>query len=184
MSGFDFEALRNNLIYIIKESQMKIGYTDNASLLNYPPESLCRLLGIAGDSNALDEVLAEFCRCAEPQLGEISVSVYDGQYCLTVPATGVRYVHENVAESPFLRELIDAVMQHKVHDIDGVLDIFKRYSSDVRCIAVEGDGFDHVMWFGNGGPDDYVYLFETDFGHVSYHRMTKADYDAEIGIYA
>lgn len=180
MSNLNFEKLKENLMYVLKESQMKIGYTDNAASLNYPPASLCRLLGQEPQEAALRKALDAFADYVRPELGKIEVSVYDGQYCLTVPAEGVRYVHENVAESPFLRELIDAVMQHRLHDIDDVLALFHRYSDDVGCAATEGDGYDHVVYFNDGKPDDFIYLFETDFGHVSYHRMTKADYEAEL----
>lgn len=180
MAVFNFEALRDNLIYVLKESQMKIGYTDNAASLNYPSASLARLLGIKQDDTVLRQALEEFSSYSEPILGRISVGVYDGQYCLTIPAKGVRYVHENVEESPFLRELIDGVMQHRLRNIDEVLALFCRYSDKVMCEKTEGDGFDHVLYFMDGQPDSFIYLFETAFGHISYHRMTKADYEAEI----
>lgn len=176
----DFKALKDNLIYTIKESQLKLGYTENAVSLNYPPASLCRLLGEQLDEGELREALAAFADYAADVLGKVKVSVYDGQYCLSVSAEGARYVHEQVLASPFLLELVDAVRARSVHTIDEVLDIFRRYSDSVTCEPVEGDGYDHVVYFADGQPDDFVYLFETDFGHVSYHRMTRADYAAEI----
>ena len=181
MSEFNFEALHDNLIYVLKESQMKIGYTDNAASLNYPPASLARLMGVEQDDVLLRQALEEFSLYAEPILGQITVSVYDGQFCLTIPHKGVRYVHENVAESLFLRELIDGVMQHQLRNIGEVRALFCRYSDKVVCEETEGDGYDHVLYFADGQPDSFVYLFETAFGHISYHRMTKADYAAEIG---
>lgn len=174
-----FDELQKNLLYLLKESQMKLGYTENAAALNYPPASLCRLLGC--DQRELEGALRDFAAFVAPTLGELGVSVYDGQYCLTVPVQGVRYVHENVPESPFLRELIDAVSGHTVHSIGEVRAVFAKYSDCVICEAVEGEGYDHVVYFADGKPDDFIYLFETDFGHVSYHRMTRADYEAELG---
>lgn len=176
----NFDALLKNLIYVLKESQMKIGYTDNAASLNYPPASLARLLGTEADDSVLRKALKDFAAYAEPTLGRITVGVYDGQYCLTVPAQGVRYVHENVPENPFLRELIDLTAQHKARGIAEVRALFSKYSDKVVCQEVEGDGYDHVLYFADGTPDDFIYLFETAFGHVTYHRMTKADYEGEI----
>lgn len=174
----NLDALRDNICYVLKEGQMKIGYTENAASLNYPPASLSRLLEVG--ETEVDDALRAFCDFAAPTLGRVSVGVYDGQYCLTIPKEGVRYVHENVPESPFLRELIDAVKNHTAHTVEQIEAVFRRYSDDVVCKAVEGEGFDHVLYFADGRPDGFVYLFETDFGHVSYHRMTKADYEAEI----
>lgn len=174
----NLEALYENILYVLKESQMKIGYTANAASLNYPPASLMRLLGV-GEAET-DGALQAFCDFAEPTLGRASVSVYDGQYCLTIPQKGVKYVHEKVPESPFLRELIDAVKDHTAHTVEEIEAIFRRYSEDVVCRTVEGEGFDHVLYFADGQPDGFVYLFETEFGHISYHRMTKEDYEAEI----
>lgn len=181
MGEFNFEALFENLIYVLGESQMKIGYTDNAASLNYPSASLARLLGTEQDDVLLHRALEEFSLYAELILGRITVSVYEGQYCLTIPSKGVRYVHENIKESPFLRELIDGVMQHRLKNINEVLALFCRYSDKVVCKKTEGDGYDHVLYFADNQPDSFIYLFETAFDHISYHRMTKADYAAEIG---
>lgn len=180
MCELNFDALMENLLYVLKESQLKIGYTDNAASLNYPAGSLCRLLGRQMDDRELEAALAEFCRRAEERLGKIAVSLYDGQYCLTVPREGVRYVHDCVEESGFLSELIAAIRAHRVHSIEDVLEIFSRYSDHVLCEEVQGDGYDHVVYFADGDPDRFVYLFETELGHVSYHRMTRADYEAEM----
>ena len=174
----NFESLLKNILYVLGESQMKIGYTENAASLNYPPASLARLL--EAEEAQLGQALEDFADFAEPTLGRVTVSVYDGQYCLTIPAQGVRYVHENVPENPFLRELIDTVMEHKAHGIEEIRELFSRYSDNVVCEEVDGDGYDHVLYFSDGQPDAFIYLFETAFGHVSYHRMTKADYEAEI----
>jgi len=46
MDRMNLEALYENILYVLKESQMKIGYTANAASLNYPPASLMRLLGV------------------------------------------------------------------------------------------------------------------------------------------
>lgn len=180
MAEYDYQSLMNNLMYVIKEGQMKVGYTENAATLNYPHGSLCRLLGREMNGEELSKALEGFASYAAPALGQVEISRYDGQYCLTVPAEGVRYVHEQVADSPFLRDLIEAVKAHKVKRIEDVLRIFQRYGQQVVCEKTDGDGYDHVVYFADGKPDNFVYLFETAFGHVSYHRMTKDDYQAEI----
>lgn len=176
----DYTALRDNLIYVLKESQMKIGYTENAASINYPPASLCRLLGEELSDAELKQELGGFCDSVRPILGEIAVSNYDGQYCLTIPKEGVRYVHEQVSESPFLRELIELVRDHRGKGIDDVLAVFKKYSDRVVVKESDADEYNYVLYFEDGDPDGFVYLVEAMFGHVSYHRMTPADYLAEI----
>lgn len=176
----DYTALRDNLLYVLKESQMKIGYTENAASINYPPASLCRLLGAELNDDELKRELSGFCDSVLPILGDVAVSKYDGQYCLTVPAQGVRYVHEQVKESPFLAELIELVRDHRAKDIGDVLAVFRKYSDKVVVREADSDEYNYVLYFEDGDPDGFVYLVEAMFGHVSYHRMTMPDYLAEI----
>ncbi len=180
MPQYDFEALKNHLIYVMKETQMKIGYTDNASSVNYPPASLCRLLGTQMDKDELEQALAEFSAYVRPALGELKISEYDGQCCLTVPAQGVRYVHEQVADSDFLGELIALIRSPQKVEIEDVIAVFRKYSGKVVVEEEDNEEYNYVLYFEDGQPDDFVYLVEACFGHVSYHRMTKADYQAEI----
>ena len=70
MDRMNLEALYENILYVLKESQMKIGYTANAASLNYPPASLMRLLGV-GEAET-DSALQAFCDFAEPTLGRAS----------------------------------------------------------------------------------------------------------------
>lgn len=180
MSELHFEKLKENIIYVLKEAQIKLGYTDNAASLNYPPASLCRLLGRDLGAAELRKVMEDFCSEVRPLLGEIKISDYDGQYCLTIPPDGVRYVHENIADSGFLTDLIALLREHRAVDIDDVLAVFYRYSDKVACRKVDDDEYNYVIYFEDGTPDDFIYLVEIDLGHASYHRMTRADYEAEI----
>ncbi len=172
----NYKALKDNLIYVLLESQIKIGYTDNACSVNYPLYSLNNLLEEELDDDAMMIVLHDFARYAEDPLGRIALSRYDGQFCLTVPKDGVRYVHENVSDSGFLTELVALLREQRTIGLDDVLSVFRRYGDDVVCERAEDEEYNYVICFGDNVPDSFVYLFELELGHASYHRMTKKDF--------
>ena len=179
MTAVNYDKLRDNLIYTIKESQIKIGYTPNAVRLNYPVDSLNRLLGTNCSTAEMREVLEGFCVYAADTLGKISVGMFEGRFCITVPAEGVAFVHENVRDSGFLTELIGLFREHH-HSMtmEDILRVFRKYSDAVVCRESDNDEFNYVVYFENGEPDDFVYCIELLFGHASDHRLTKEDFAA------
>lgn len=172
----DFSALITNLIDALLESQIKIGYTNNPVGLYYPLSSLCRLLGTDADADAMDDLLKTI---PDTPLGSIFPSRKGDRYCLTIPSEGVRYVHEHVHDSGFLTELIALLgTHHHGITIEEILAVFRRYSAHVICKEVKDDEFDYLVYFEDGTPDNYRYLFSMEMGHASYHRFTPADFDA------
>lgn len=176
----DFSVLKDHLMNVLKESQMKIGYTENAASINYPPASLCRLLGEELNEQELNDRLSLFCDEIRPLLGTVTVSRYEGQYRLTVSSEGVRYVHEHIPDSPFLKELIALIRERRPKEIGEIIAVFQKYSDKVVVEASDNEEYNYVLYFEDGMPDDFVYLVEARFGYVSYHRLTKPDYRAEI----
>ena len=55
-----FEELKQNLIGLVKESQLKLGYSDTSCNLYYPAEALNHLLGTELPIPQLETALQEF----------------------------------------------------------------------------------------------------------------------------
>lgn len=175
----NYEGLKKNVIYVLKESQIKIGYTENAVTLNYPLDSLNRLMETECNFEEMGELLKGFCEYAKTELGEIKTSVYEGKYSLKISKEGVRYVHENIKDSGFLTEFINLLKEHKNITIEEVLQVFNKYSSDVKCIDVnDNEEFNYIVYFEGGKPDEFIYCIDIDLGHATYHRLTKGDFKA------
>lgn len=179
MRSVNYEALKRNMIYVIKESQIKLGYSRNAVTLNYPVDSLNRFFETSFSEEEMTRALKGFCEYANPGLGEIKISRYEGQFGLTVSAEGVAYVHERVEDSGFLTELIAHItdISERV-TIESILEIFKKYSDKIVCEAADNEEFNYVVYFGDGKPDDFIYCFDVHLNHATYHRLTPGDYKA------
>lgn len=176
MSAINYDALKKNVIDVIKESQIKIGYTPNAVSLNYPVDSLNNLLETDLNAEEMGAVLEDFSRYVRDDLGDISFSRNKEKYCFTIPAEGAAYVHENVRDSGFLTDFISLLTAGHNISVDDVLEVFHKYSDHVVCKTVDNEEFNYLIYFEDGSPDDYRYCVDLDMGHATYHRMTPADY--------
>lgn len=177
-SGYDFERLRKELADIIKESQIKIGYTDTSIGLYYPLGSLNRVLGADCDALEMLSVMERFGEYTKPTLGKISVSAEGERFCLRIPPEGAAYVNSLPEESGFLREFIDLMRMHTGVTIERILEVFGRYSDCVKCVPIEDNGeFDYLIYFADGRPDDHRYCIELEMGHAVYHRFTAEDFE-------
>ena len=175
--NIDFSELYENLKDIIKECQTKIGYTDNELNFYYPVKSLNRFLDSDLTADELKEVLSEFSKYAEDTLGTLKFRLEGERFRFIVPREGCAYVHENVPDSPFLKEFIEETVRPGC-DIDSVMEIFKKYSDKVICKKIENDEFEYLVYFEDGQPDSYRYCLEFEFGRAVYHRFTVKEYDS------
>lgn len=176
-TNYNFAVLENHIINTIKESQLKIGYTPNSVTLNYPPESVSRMIG--AKISELPSVLDKFSEYASPRLGRISFSLFEGRYAITVPAEGADYVNKHIKPEPFIEEWINAVKTPgKLSSIEDVLSVFQKHSDSVVCTPADSDEFQYAVYFSDGNPDDFVYCIDSDFGIITYHRFSKDDYTA------
>ena len=174
----NFEPLRKNLIDVIKESQIKIGYSNTAVGLYYPLSSLNILLDTNYDMNEMESVLLKFSDFTKGTLGELEITSDEQRFCIRVPAQGVTYVHKEAPDNKFLCEFISLLGDHsKKVNIDMILDIFKKYSDDVKCLEMNDDEFDYLIYFKNGIPDDFRYCVKLEHGHATYHRFTPSDFE-------
>ena len=95
----DFEALKQGLIDLVQESQIKVGYTKNAVGLYYPLDSLNHLLGAEQSADEMEDSLRRFCGYAKDPLGEITVTRDGELFCITISEEGAAYVEKKKAEA-------------------------------------------------------------------------------------
>lgn len=171
----DFQALENNIIDVIKEEQIKLGYASETLRLYYPMESIINLLGIDYSFIELPSILDQFTGYVKGRLGNVKFSNIDKRFCFVIPPEGVTYVHEEVEDRYFLKELIDKVRDHN-SSLKEILAIFYRYSDEVVCKEMDHGEFDYLVYFKDGHPDSFMYCLKVEEHHVSYHRYTKEDY--------
>ena len=122
-------TLEKNLIDFIYEQQVKLGYSESAVGLYYPLETLCRLLDVDTDAEGMMKCLADFSTDVKPRLGDLSFSHKGDRFCISIPAEGAKYVHENVPTNIFLNDFIRLIGQHGC-TIEQVKQLFEKYDSD------------------------------------------------------
>lgn len=176
----NYPALKKNICYVIKEQHIKLGYTEDSvsgPWLYYPLNALNNMLGTAHDIDEMLDELAQFANFAEEDFGPMKVSNKAERFCFKLDARASKYVHTNVPNEPFLEELVGALAEHGT-GIDDVLAIFRKYASDENDLVIEdspSDEFDVLVYFGSGKPDPFIYCLADEMGHVTYHRLTRAD---------
>lgn len=173
----DLEALEQNLTDLVKESQIKLGYTKESIGFYYPLESLNRLLDSNLGIEDMMEALQQFSVSVRDTLGQIQVTQKAGRFCIRIPAEGVEYVHKTVSDSGFLPEFIEKI-SHCGESIEAILEVFYKYSSHVYCGKIEGGEFDYLIYFEDGKPDDYRYCIKLEGGCATYHRFAPKEYEA------
>lgn len=173
----DFESLERNLIDVIVESHIKLGYTKSSMGFYYPLESLNRLLDSELSAADMEKALQSFYKFTEDRLGNVSCSRDNTRFCLLVPAEGVEYVHKKIKDTGFLREFIEGIRCCNC-TIENILEIFSRYSEHVKCEKLNNGEFDYLLYFEDGVPDTYRYCIKFEGGHITYHRFTQKDYEA------
>ena len=178
MSVINFSALKNNIIDVIKESQIKLGFSSNEANLNYPLDSLNNLLRINYTVDELENALNEFTDHIKNELGSINVANDQNNFCITIPVEGVKYINEKIKAHPFLTEFIGLLKSNCNVTIDDILRVFNKYSDNVECIEVNNDEFNYLVCFKGGIPDNFRYFIDIDLGHATYHRLTPSDYES------
>ena len=171
----NFESLENNIIDVIKEEQIKLGYRKETIRLYYPMESINNLLGADLSVDELSKVLDEFCIYVKEHFGELVHSHNNTRFCFVIPPKGVTYVHEEIKDRKFLQEFIETISRHHI-SIEDILLVFQRYSDNVICEKMSNGEFDYLIYFEQGIPDAYRYCIKFEDCHAIYHRFTYADY--------
>lgn len=171
----NFEKLEKNIIDIITEQQLKLGYRQEKVRIYYPLLSLNRLLGTDKDAAQISEILSTFCDTVKDKFGKIKISERNDRFCLLIPPEGNEYIHARKADHAFLAELIDTVRHHGC-TLEKVLSLFHRYSNSVHIEKTEHGEFDYLIYFEDGNPDSFRYCLSVEDEHIIYHRFTPEDY--------
>ena len=169
----NYLRLENNVISVIKEALLKLGYESHAIGVNYTEPSLCHLLGCKPEE--LKELLNGFCDCCAEKFGEVSYAEREGGYRLDIPSQGVDYVHSLLSDDEFLASFIRTVRKPGC-TIEDVKNVFLSYSSAVHFEEVDNGEFDWLIYFENGDIDDFWYCLHDDGLQLEYHRFIKEDY--------
>ncbi|MBR5231883.1 MAG: DUF3877 family protein [Clostridia bacterium] len=174
----DYSALERNIIEVMEEQQAKLGFDGETVNLFYPVDSVAMMLGVDSREQTLTEALKGFCAYAEEKLGEISCAIYDGRVSFAIPAKGGQYVSSRLKENSFIVRLVRLVASHRA-SIKQIIDLFKEYSDKVCVRKMPAhEEFDYLVFFSDGTPDSFWYCLKEEMGHVTYHRFTKADFEA------
>lgn len=171
----DFSRLESNVIDIIKEEQVKLGYRSETIRLYYPLTSINRFLSQDFDIEQMKEALREFCRYAADKLGQIEISNEGERFCLAIPPRGVDYVHTHRKSTEFICDFIRTIEKHDC-TWEEILAQFYKHSDRVHVEKVTHGEFDYLVYFEDGKPDAYRYCITDEGCHFIYHRFTVEDY--------
>lgn len=161
----------------LKEAQIKLGFGPSTVKLYYTTAALSALTGSADHSS---ETMAAALSALPPSacagLGGLQFLPHGERVEIVIPEEGVRYVHEQVEASPFLRGLIGMFAGHHHATMEDVSALFESQNVPyIRRDMPKGAEFDHVLYFPGGEPDGYCYFFKEEMGHLSYHRFRPED---------
>lgn len=115
----DFARLEKNIIDVIKEEQAKLGYRKEKIRLYYPLSSLNHFFQLDVDETGMQEKLSRFSEYEEGKLGSVEVTSKGERFCFHIPEEGAEYVHNNMKENEFIKDLIGLISHHgcKMEDI-------------------------------------------------------------------
>lgn len=161
----------------LKEAQIKLGFGPSTVKLYYTTAGLSTLTGVrAADAAGVADALTEAAAAEKGPLGSITFRPHEDRVEVTVPESGVRYVHEHVEASPFLCGLIRLFAGHHHTTMAEVTALFDAQQTPYeRRDMPEGAEFDRMLRFPAGDPDGYCYFFKEEMGHLSYHRFRPED---------
>ena len=171
-----FSKLEKNIIDVIKEEQVKLGYQRETIRLYYPVLSLKRLLNTDCEVKQMTDILNSFCDHVEVKLGRIEISSQGERFCFKIPEEGTEYVHKHMENKEFIIDFINTISKHGA-TIEEVLQQFYKYSDQVHVEKVSHGEFDYLVYFENGEPDDFRYCITDEGCHIIYHRFTVDDYN-------
>ena len=177
------ERLEKNLIDVLAEQQIKLGYREEKVSLYYPMSSLKNLLGVQGDWEELREALRVFTEYVELRLGKISITHNrEERFCIGIPPEGSTYVHRLMEDGEipgidFLKEFLDTISRHDLN-LQELVKVFQKHAREVVVEELEDGDFQYLIYFKNGEPDAYRYCINFEGCHAIYHRFTAEDYAA------
>ena len=70
------------------------------------------------------------------------------RFCFHIPEEGAEYVHNNMKENEFIKDLIELISHHgcKMEDI---FELFRQHSDQITIEEMHSDEFDYMICFEN-----------------------------------
>ena len=174
------EILISNIIDVLKEQQIKLGFMKERVRLYYMLSSLNNLLGTKLDCIDMQNKLEEIMSKNSDIFAGTEISFKDERFCFNFPESVSVYVHENTDNTGFIYDFINTVARHGVV-IDDVIAEFGKYSDNVHVETMNDEEFDYLVYFEDGIPDSYRYCLKDEGHHMIYHRFTLKDYEEMFG---
>lgn len=168
------KQLEKNIMDMMKEQQLKLGYLHETVRLYYPASSIRSLLETDCSDEELLSTLNTFFSLAGQTLGAVNIHVQDDRFCFSIPPEGADYVHAHLDEEEFIAVFIRAIKEHRT--LEELFDIFHGYSDRVHIEKMTDNEFDYLVYFEDGIPDSYRYCLTQEGNHITYHRFTEHDY--------
>lgn len=177
------DTFMENIIEVIKEGQIKLGYQKEAVRLFYPLESMNAILKTTMDCEDMKKHLDVYFEKQRDIFGMVDVSYNLNQrFCIFLPEQASEYIHENTSEDDFLYGFIHTMEKHDV-TIEQILECFYQYSEEVHFEKINNQDFDYLIYFETGKPNSYRYCITDEGCHMIYHRFSKIDYEQLYGIH-
>ncbi len=173
----DFSRLENNIIDILTEEQIKLGYRSESVRLYYPMASLNTFFSASFTIEEMQQALQAFSAFVRDRLGDLGIANNGQRFCITIPPQGADYVHAHLDNSSFICDFIRTIERHGC-TIDEVIRQFYKHSDEVHVEKAEHGEFDYLIYFTKGQPDDFRYCITEEGRHLTYHRFTPEDYNA------
>lgn len=171
----EYAGLEQNIIDVIQEEQVKLGYRREKIYLYYPLSSLNRFLKQEYNEAEMNQALEKFCDRVRSRLGNLVISHENQRFCIMIPEKGVQYVHEHLTDTEFIVDFIRTIERHGC-DMEEVFEVFRKHSGHVHIEQMDHGEFDYLVYFEDGVPDKYRYCLTNEGCHIIYHRFTPEDY--------
>lgn len=172
----NFSKLENNIIDMIKEEQIKLGYREETVRLYYPLLSLNRFLNTSYNIEEMMSALQDFISEETEKFGPIEISHQKDRFCFKIPPKGSSYVQEQLDEQEFIFQFIRTIEKHGC-TIEEIKNLFLKYSDKVHFEKVSNGEFDYLIYFEDQVPDHFRYCISDEGCHLIYHRYTPEDYE-------
>ena len=177
------EALIQNMTDQIKEAQLKLGYARETMRLYYPLSSLNAMLEMQEtDIRELAKKIRHELEAKKEKMGDTQIRIHADRIVFTIPPDFVEYVHEQVPEPPFLKELIQLFREKHACTKEEITAVFEKFGAYECRQMPDGMDFDYVIYFTDSSIDAYDYCIREEMGHTIYHRFARADFEALMTI--
>lgn len=177
------EALIQNMTDQIKEAQLKLGYARETMRFYYPLSSLNAMLEMQEtDIRELAKKIRHDLEAKKEKMGDTQIRLHADRIVFTIPPDFVEYVHEQVPEPLFLKELIQLFREKHACTKEEITAVFEKFGAYECRQMPDGMDFDYVIYFTDSSIDAYDYCIREEMGHTIYHRFARADFEALMTI--